>query len=71
MVDTKDVMTMVERNPLRSISDHARLSQRLADAFSGEDKQLFLVNFYMYQNHHTTNDYVVDLDEVFGWLGYS
>jgi MSV199 domain len=71
MEATSGVLSMVTKNPLKSVSDHARLSHRLADAFSGEDKQQFLMNFYMYQNHHTTDDYVVDLDEVFGWLGYS
>jgi hypothetical protein len=67
----KDVVTLVAAHPLRSISDQSRLSQRLAEAFSGEEKQMFLMNFYMYLNFHKTEDYIVKLDEIYVWLGYT
>ena len=68
---TDTVMSLVTKHPLSSIGDQSRLSQRLAEAFSDNDKQQFLMGFYMYQNHHKTNDYIIDLEEVYRWLGYA
>jgi len=32
---------------------------------------LFLSNFYFFLNYHPTNDFVIDLDKVWRWLGFS
>ena len=31
---------------------------------------MFLSRFYCYLNHHPTNDYVIDLDKVWDWMGF-
>jgi phage anti-repressor protein len=35
------------------------------------EQQLFITAFYCYLNYHTTNDFVIDLDDVWRWLGFS
>jgi hypothetical protein len=52
------------------IQDESRLVALLSDAFDTEEKKLFLASFYMYQRYHKVNDYVVDLDDVWKWLGF-
>ena len=32
---------------------------------------MFVSSFYCYLNYHKTNDYVIDLDNVWQWLGFS
>jgi hypothetical protein len=32
---------------------------------------LFVSSFYCYLNYHPTNDFVIDLDNVWQWLGFS
>jgi len=34
-------------------------------------EQLFVSSIYCFLNHHTTNDYVIDLDNIWPWLGFS
>lgn len=39
--------------------------------FSDFEQQLFLTSFYCYLKYHPTNDFVIDLDDVWKWLGFS
>ena len=32
---------------------------------------MFISSFYCYLNYHTVNDFVIDLDNVWNWLGFS
>jgi hypothetical protein len=38
---------------------------------SEQKQQMFLTSFYCYLNYHPTNDFVIDLDDVWKWLGFS
>ena len=39
--------------------------------FTDFEQQLFLSSFYCYLNYNPINDFVVDLDNVWKWLGFS
>ena len=41
------------------------------DALLNTEQQLFLSSFYCYLSYHPTNDFVIDLDDVWEWLGFS
>ena len=32
---------------------------------------MFLSSFYCYLNHHPINDFVIDLDNVWKWMGFN
>ena len=34
-------------------------------------QQLFIASFYSYLNYHKTDDYVVDLDNIWKWLDFN
>ena len=48
-----------------------RLLQLLKSKFNETDQQLFVQNFCMYLNYDKTRDYVIDLDKVWQWMGFS
>jgi hypothetical protein len=39
--------------------------------FSSYEQQLFLSSFYCYLNYDSQNEFVIDLDDVWKWLGFS
>ena len=39
--------------------------------FSNYEQQLFVASFYCYLNYDFKNDFVIDLDNVWKWLGFS
>ena len=44
---------------------------KIKEIFSESQQQLFVSSFYTYLNYHPTNDFVVDLDNVWKWLGFN
>ena len=36
-----------------------------------KEQQLFIASFYSYLNYHKTDDYIVDLDNIWKWLGFN
>lgn len=48
------------------------LSNMLLNALDGDDKQQFIMNFQLYLMYgNDTSQYVVDLDSIWEWLGFS
>jgi len=39
--------------------------------FNNEEQRIFVNSFYAYLNHHQTEDFVVDLDVVYKFIGFS
>jgi phage anti-repressor protein len=48
-----------------------KLLQKLKSKFTEEDQQLFIESFRMYLNHDQETEYIVDLDDIWEWLGFS
>ncbi|NBU34758.1 hypothetical protein EBZ38_15160 [bacterium] len=49
----------------------SKLIQKLREKFTEQEQQLFVQNFCMYLNYDKTRDYVIDLDKVWQWMGFS
>lgn len=43
---------------------------KIKEQFTDFEQQMFLSSFYCYLNHHPTNDFVIDLDNVWEWMGF-
>ena len=67
-----NIVTLIEKNPNTKLSKiyNSKLINKLKDSFSTEDQQLFISNFYCYLNFKS-NDFVIDLDHIWKWLGFS
>jgi hypothetical protein len=45
--------------------------EKLKVSFSTEEQQIFINNFYMYLNYDKEKDYIINLDNVWKWLGFA
>jgi len=70
---TLDIVDLIERNPITRISNdcNEKMIQKVRDNFTDIQQQLFISSFYCYLNYDQTKDFVVDLDKVWGWMGFS
>ena len=68
-----NIVQMIENNPITKLSSdyNVKLLTKIKEKFSDFEQQLFLTSFYCYLNYHPINDFVIDLDDVWKWLGFS
>ena len=45
--------------------------EKLQSKFSDYQQQLFLLSFYCYLKYDKLNDFVIDLDDIWEWLGFT
>ena len=72
MNQTINIVKLIEENPNTKLSNsyQGKLINKLKDNFSTEEQQLFISSFYCYLNYKS-NDFVIDLDHIWKWLGFS
>ena len=68
-----NIVRFIESNPVAKLSStyNNKLLMKIKDIFSESQQQLFISSFYTYLNYHSTNDFVVDFDDVWTWLGFN
>jgi hypothetical protein len=68
-----NIVELIENNPITKFSRdyNIKLVSKIKSSFTDFEQQLFLSSFYCYLNYHQTNDFVIDLDDVWKWLGFS
>lgn len=68
-----NIVGFIESNPVAKLSDtyNNKLLAKIKENFSEIQQQLFISSFYCYLNYHPTDDFVIDLDDVWKWLGFS
>ena len=68
-----NIVELIESNPITKLSQdyNAKMLVKIKANFTDFEQQLFLSSFYCYLNYHPTNDFVIDLDDVWKWLGFS
>ena len=68
-----NIVELIESNPISKLSNayNGKLLTKIKDVFTDFEQQLFVSSFYCYLNYNKTTDFVVDLDNVWKWLGFS
>ena len=69
-----DIVSLIENNPISKLNTtkfQSKLIEKLQSKFTNYEQQLFLSSFYCYLKYDKLNDYVIDLDNVWKWLGFS
>ena len=68
-----NIVELIENNPIAKLSNdyNNKLLIKLKESFNGFEQQLFVSSFYCYLNYDKNNDFVVDLDNVWKWLGFN
>jgi hypothetical protein len=67
-----NIVELIEKNPITRLSQeyNGRLLTKIQESFTGFEQQLFVSSFYCYLNYDKNMDFVVDLDNVWKWLGF-
>jgi len=67
-----NIVELIEKNPITRLSHeyNGRLLTKIQESFTGFEQQLFVSSFYCYLNYDKNMDFVVDLDNVWKWLGF-
>ena len=68
-----DIVNLIENNPLEKLSNdyQTKLLDRIKETFSDSDQQLFIASFYCYLKYDCKTDFIIDMDNVWKWLGFS
>jgi len=68
-----NIVELIEKNPIARLSNvyNNKLLTRIKENFTSFEQQLFVSSFYCYLNYDKNMDFVVDLDNVWKWLGFS
>jgi hypothetical protein len=68
-----NIVELIENNPITKLSNdyNVKLLTKIKAQFTDFEQQLFLSSFYSYLNYHPTNAFVIDLDNVWEWLGFN
>ena len=70
---TLNIVELIEKNPITKLSQTYNniLLAKLQENFNTFEQQLFVSSFYCYLNYNKNTDFVVDLDDVWKWLGFA
>jgi phage anti-repressor protein len=68
-----DIVQLIENNPLEKLSNHyqTQLLDRIKETFDDSDQQLFIASFYCYLKYDCKKDFIINMDDVWKWLGFS
>jgi hypothetical protein len=68
-----NIVELIEGNPITKLSQvyNGKLLTKIKDTFTGFEQQLFVSSFYCYLNYNKNTDFVVDLDNIWKWIGFS
>ena len=68
-----DIVNLIESNPITKLNGNyqSKLIEKVKNHFTGYEQQIFIASFYCYLNCNYTNDFVIDLDNIWKWLGFS
>ena len=68
-----NIVELIEKNPITRLSNiyNNKLLIKIKENFTDFEQQLFVSSFYCYLNYDKNIDFVVDLDHVWKWLGFS
>jgi cell division septum initiation protein DivIVA len=70
---TLNIVELIEKNPITKLSQTYNnfLLEKIQENFSTFEQQLFVSSFYCYLNYDKNTDFVIDLDDVWKWLGFT
>ena len=67
-----NIVELIESNPIARLTDtyQSKLITKIQSEFSSEQQILFVASFYSFLNYDQKKDFVIDLDDVWKWVGF-
>ncbi len=68
-----DIVNLINNSPLTTLSNNfqSTLLKKIQGSFIDEDQRIFVASFYSYLNYNSKTDFVIDLDDVWKWCGFT
>ena len=68
-----NIVDLITNNPITRLTEthNHNLLNKVKNNFNETEQQLFIASFYSFLNYHKTDDYIVDLDNIWQWLGFT
>jgi len=68
-----DIVNLIESNPITKLNGdyQSKLIEKFKKCFTDYEQQIFLTSFYCYLKYDKYNDYVIDLDDIWKWVGFN
>ena len=68
-----NIVELIETNPITRLNEtyNVKLLDKIKTNFTEYEQQLFLTSFYCYLNYNKKTDFVIDLDNIWEWVGFS
>jgi hypothetical protein len=68
-----DIVSLIEKNPISKLSStyNNKLLTKIKANFTDFEQQLFVSSFYSYLNYDKNIDFVIDLDDIWKWIGFN
>ena len=73
MTASFDIVDLIENNPITKLSTtyQNKLLTKIKTKFTETEQQIFVASFYGFLNYDSKTDFVIDLDDVWKWVGFS
>ncbi|ATZ80743.1 putative glycosyltransferase [Bodo saltans virus] len=73
MEQTVDIVKLIEQNPITRLSanNQGKFANKIKSKFTGQDKQLFFASVFCYLNYDCKNDFIINLDDIWKWIGFT
>ena len=67
-----NIVALIENNPITHLSSNYqnKLLDKIKENFTDTQQQLFIASFYCYLNYNDSNEFVIDLDNIWKWIGF-
>jgi hypothetical protein len=68
-----DIVNLIESNPITKLDGNyqSKLIEKVQKTFTNYEQQMFVASFYCYLNYDNKNNFVIDLDNAWKWLGFN
>ena len=68
-----DIVELIEQNPITKLSENyqGKFIQKIQENFTGLQQKLVVASFYCYLNYNSKTDFVIELESIWKWLGFS
>jgi predicted GIY-YIG superfamily endonuclease len=67
-----DIVELIELNPITRLSKdyQGKFIEKVQQNFTESQQQIFIASFYTYLNYNSETDFVIDLENIWNWLGF-
>ena len=72
-MDPFNIVDLIENNPITKLSTtyQNKLLTKIKAKFTETEQQLFVASFYGFLKYNSNTDFVIDLDDVWKWVGFA